>query len=121
MTDHAPRFAFMQKKAADDGIYRVMANPPKPGDVRMYERAYIEPPVNDLDPLWVGRCRDYWELQQAIYGLALTDFTMVVDYTRGTVRSYACVQRVLPGKRVPKDEHQQWFADKVKHAELGKQ
>lgn len=114
------KFAFMFKKAQEHGIWRQMKNVPSPGDVRRFERAYVEPPKSDLDPVWVQRCKDYWELQQTIYGLSLTDFSMVVDYTRGVVTTYVVVQRVLPGNRVSEERHKAWFRDMLQHAELAK-
>ena len=114
------RFAFMFKKAQEHAIWRAMKNMPSPGDVRRKEWAYIEPPASDLDPVWVQRSKDYWELQQATYGLQLTDFSMTVDYTRGVVTTYVVVQRVLPGSRVDEARHKAWFRDMLQHAELAK-
>lgn len=107
------QFAFMRDKAREHGMYRAMKKPPRVGDVRMREGAYHIPPTGQTDPAWAARCKEYWELQAAVYGLVLTDFSMVVDYEKGTVRTYSAVQEILPGRRVPEDVHKAWFADMV--------
>lgn len=51
------------------------------------------------DPVWTKRCKEYWELQERLYGLKMSDFTMIVSNDEGVVVTAAVVLDILPGTR----------------------
>lgn len=94
-----------EKVAAEDvirapAVYKRMLKTVHVEDIRMHEVSYLVAPSGQDDPTWAKRMASYWMLQELTYGLRMTDFTMVVDYAKGTVRSYAGILAILPGDRV---------------------
>lgn len=51
------------------------------------------------DPTWRARCMEYWERQERLYGLRMSDFIMVLDAAEGVVVTWSTVLDVLPGER----------------------
>ena len=81
-------------------VYRLMANEPEPNQLRARSWRYLIEPINEQDPLWVKRAKDYWELQEQVYGLDMSDFTITVDRELQVVTTFSAILRVKPGKRV---------------------
>jgi hypothetical protein len=63
-------------------------------------QALLAPDAAQDDPEWVRRAKSYWEWQQELYGLKLSDFSLVVAPDLGLVRSDCILLEVLPGERV---------------------
>lgn len=63
-------------------------------------KALLGPNVAQDDPEWVRRAKNYWEWQQELYGLKLSDFSLVVAPDLGLVRTDCLLLDVLPGERV---------------------
>ena len=85
-------------------IYRKAILPFEKDQLRMKTwRAILPNGPDEQDPLWSARCKEYWELQQRVYGVKLTDFTMLMDAEgdgfSGFVSTYAVVVDVFPGER----------------------
>ncbi len=81
-------------------LYRAAKRPFKRGDLRTKAWAAILPPaVAQDDPLWRERCRQYWQRQERLYGVRLSDFGMFLDPVEGVVVTFATVLDVLPGER----------------------
>lgn len=88
-------------------LYRLPKAPFVEGELRMKSwNAMLQPPTGDTDIVWSKRCKDYWELQERLYGIRLSDFTMFTGHVpneRGghdpVVSTYAVVLEVLPGER----------------------
>lgn len=81
-------------------VYRQAIHPYAIGELRMKAWSAILPPVvAQDDPTWAKRCKDYWELQQRLFGVVLSDFMMIIDANEGVVCTYATVLDVLPGER----------------------
>lgn len=87
-------------------LYRAMKRPAQVGELRMRSwNASLHPPAAEDDPLWVKRCKDYWELQARLYGLRMSDFAMLIGEEDGllgpfpVVSTYSTVLEVLPGER----------------------
>jgi hypothetical protein len=87
-------------------VYRELKKPAYKGQVRRKIWAYLIEPQQFPDELWTKRAREYWGLQEKVYGLKLAGFTLNIDRERRHIHSHAGVLAVLPGKRV-KAEHQQ--------------
>lgn len=81
-------------------VYRLMANPPEPRQLRAKTWRYLIEPVHEQDPLWIKRAKDYWELQEKIYGLEMSDFTLAIDRELQVVTTFSAILRVKLGKRV---------------------
>lgn len=84
---------------ASSAVYRFCKKPVRIGEVRHKAWQWLIPPTSEIDPVWAQRCKDYWELQQETYGLAFSDFTMVMDWESHVVITFAIVLDVLPGER----------------------
>jgi hypothetical protein len=86
--------------------YRAMKNPARPGQLRTktWKALWMgDSPPPDDDPTWAKRCKEYWELQEKVYGLVLAArYTVMIDVIEGQlfVTTAAVVDRVLPGPRV---------------------
>lgn len=58
-------------------------------------------------PLWEQRAREYWERQEQLFGLVMSNFTNLVEPPNpatgepGYVSTYSTVLEVLPGERYP--------------------
>lgn len=65
----------------------------------MVWRALLPPTVAQDDPLWAKRCKEYWERQERLYGMRLSNFTMILNSDEMIVATYAVVMDVLPGER----------------------
>lgn len=91
----------MEKVAAraSGAVYRFSKKPVRIGEVRHKAWSWLVPPTSEIDPVWAARAKDYWELQQETYGLAFSDFTMVMDWENHVVITFAIVLDVLPGER----------------------
>lgn len=67
--------------------------------------AMFEPPTGPDDVKWAARAKQYWELQERLYGLRLSDFALLVDEVDTTVgrapvvTTVVTVLEVLPGER----------------------
>lgn len=96
----------MTKTAAENVIsiatYRLGRADPKVGELRVRSWQCLIPPSSDADPTWARRCQNYWHLQERLYGLKMSDFTMVYGVVdgRGVVTTASTVVAVLPGRRV---------------------
>ena len=82
-------------------VYRLPRKGPiAKGQLRsMSWRAILPPVVSQDDPTWAARCKGYWERQERLYGIRLSDFMMILDADEGTVSTFATVLDVLPGER----------------------
>lgn len=82
-------------------VYRLPRKGPiAVGQLRSMAWSAILPPVvSQDDPTWSARCKDYWERQERLYGVRLSDFMMILDADEGTVSTFATVLDVLPGER----------------------
>lgn len=81
-------------------LYRKPKRPFVAGELRL--KSWSTLPGLDVapdNPMWAARCKQYWELQERLYGVKLSDFTMAVDNVNGFVSTYAVVMDVLPGER----------------------
>lgn len=85
---------------AEGAIYRFMRQPPVIGQMRYKRWRYLIPPQHDADPVWVKRCKEYWELQQETFGLKVSDFTMRTFHDEGVVETAVRVLDIMPGQRV---------------------
>lgn len=87
-------------------VYRELKSPAYPGQLRSKAWRCLAG-TDEQDPLWVKRCREYWERHEQVYGLKMTNFAIMIepDGTLGTdtLVTYAAVREVLPGPRVPAD------------------
>lgn len=82
-------------------VYRLPRKGPiLAGQLRsMAWRAILPPVVSQDDPTWAARCKGYWERQERLYGVRLSDFMMILDAEEGAVSTFATVLEVLPGER----------------------
>lgn len=82
-------------------VYREAKHPFVKGQPReKIWRAILPPVVAQDDETWARRCRDYWERQERVYGVRMSDYTMLLDATQGLVYTRAVVLDVLPGQRI---------------------
>lgn len=81
-------------------VYRLMANEPEPRQLRSKTWRYLIEPIGDHDPMLAAQAKNYWELQEKIYGLEMSDFTISVDRELRTFTTFSVIKRVKPGKRV---------------------
>lgn len=85
-------------------IYRKPALKPHVGQLRTRTWRTVLPPgasdTNIPEP-WPERCKDYWELQERLYGWRFSDFTILLDVEHGFVSTYAVITEILPGERTP--------------------
>jgi len=79
--------------------FKKLAKPATVGQLRSKTVATLVPPTGDDDPLWRERFREYWELQEKVYGLRMSDFTYVYDDDIQMVTSFSTVLEVLSGTR----------------------
>lgn len=88
-------------------VFRPLASPAHVGQLRTKTWAmdiYLGP-GDEQSPVWAKRCREYWERQQQLYGLVMSDFTMAVeppDPKTGKpafISTYSSVLAILPGER----------------------
>lgn len=84
---------------AEGAVYRFMRQPPVIGQMRYKRWTFLIAPSGDADPLWVKRCKEYWELQQETFGLKLSDFTLRTNYLEGYVETAVRIIDILPGRR----------------------
>lgn len=87
-------------------VYRDLAKPAYRGQMRRKIWAYLIEPQTFPDEMWTKRAREYWELQEKVYGLKLGGFTLNIDRERRHIHTHAPVVAVLPGKRVKVDQPQ---------------
>lgn len=87
-------------------LYRLPKEPFEPGKLRTKTwNAQFEPPTGEDDIKWSARARQYWELQERLYGVRFSNFTMMVSEMQGGALSHplvttvAVVLEVLPGER----------------------
>lgn len=90
--------ATMHATATSD-VFLIAKHKPEVGELRMRSWRWIVPPTHDTDRVWAKRCKDYWDRQERIYGMRLSDFTMLIDWEGGFVSTYAVVLTVMPGER----------------------
>ena len=81
-------------------VYRLMANEPEARQLRAKSWRYMIEPIHEQDPLWVKRAREYWELQEKVYGIEMSDFTLAIDRELNVITTFSVIKRVKPGKRV---------------------
>lgn len=80
-------------------LYRTPKEPFVPGELRLKSWRTLESNIAQDDPTWAARCKQYWELQERLYGVKLSNFTMAVDNNEGFVSTYTVCVEVLPGER----------------------
>ncbi len=80
-------------------VYRKPREAFEPGALRMKSWRTLEANIAQDDKTWAARCKQYWELQERLYGVRLSNFTMLVDNNEGFVSTYCVVLEVLPGER----------------------
>lgn len=81
-------------------VYRQAKSPFERGELRMKAwRAILPPVIAQDDPTWTQRCKEYWELQERLYGVRVSDFMMIIDTEESVVCTYVTVLEVLPGER----------------------
>lgn len=80
-------------------LYRQPKEPFEPGKMRVKTWRMFEVNVAQDDPIWAARCKQYWELQERLFGVKMSDFTMLVDNNEGFVSTYSVCMDVLPGER----------------------
>jgi hypothetical protein len=81
--------------------YLQTIRPLNPGERRFKVwKAILPPAVAQDDPAWIERARNYWEWQRELYGLELSDFSLVIAADLGLVRTDCLLLGVLPGERV---------------------
>jgi hypothetical protein len=81
-------------------LYRKPKRPLVKGELRM--KSWSTLPGLDVapdSPMWAARCRQYWELQERLFGFRASDFSMAVDNENGFVSTYCVVLEILPGER----------------------
>lgn len=88
-------------------VYRPMANEPFVGQLR--SRTWAMPVfISEKDgesPLWEQRCREYWERQEQLYGLRMSNFTNFVEPPNPAlgkpafITTYSVIEAILPGER----------------------
>lgn len=86
---------------AGSNIFRASKRPPEINELRARSWSFLLPPESETDPVWVERCKRYWELQERLYGLRFSDFVMFVDYGNEIVTTCAYVMDIMPGQREP--------------------
>jgi hypothetical protein len=59
----------------------------------------LQPGVAVDDPEWQAKCKQYWELQERLFGFRASPFAMMVDNDIGAVSTFVTVMEVLPGPR----------------------
>lgn len=92
--------------------YRPLKNPAYPGQLRAktWAMPFFLSEKDAENPLWEARCREYWERQEQLYGLRMSNFTNSVeppDPKTGKpafISTYSTVLEVLPGERLPSME-----------------
>lgn len=82
------------------GTYRAMKVPPKAGQVRTKSWRILIATEED-DPTWAKRAQEYWERQERVYGLKMSNFTLMVDHELMAITTVSIVAEVLPGAREP--------------------
>lgn len=87
-------------------LYRAPKKPIVVGELRMRSwNASMSPPTGELDPIWTKRAKDYWLLQERLFGMRVSGFTLLVGEEDGllgrypVVSTYAVVEEILPGAR----------------------
>lgn len=56
-----------------------------------------------LDPVWEDRARKFWERFERIYGVKMSNFTLLSDTFEDTgpvISTYSVIKAILPGDRV---------------------
>lgn len=93
----------MSATASVDHMFRPMAAPAVPGELRCKTwQMAIRIGDEERSELWRKRCHDYWERQMKLYGYVVGDFTIAVETIDGHhfLSTYAPVLAVLPGERM---------------------
>jgi hypothetical protein len=80
-----------------------MRRPAFPGQIRkrVYTFDAFEIDVQPDDKKWVARCNEYWAVQEIKFGLKLGAIAVVPVNAMRTVLTYARVDRIIAGERVP--------------------
>ena len=84
---------------ASRDVFLQAKHPPRPAELRMKTWRWLVAPISADDPTWSDRCKRYWKRQERIYGMILSDFTMLIDWDGGFISTYATVLAVVPGER----------------------
>lgn len=79
-------------------LFREPKNPLVPGELRMKSWKTVQGLAPD-DPVWEKRCKQYWELQERLFGFVASEFAMAVDSNEGFVSTYVTVLAVVDGER----------------------
>lgn len=80
-------------------LFRQSKNPLAVGQLRSKSWATLEAGIAPDDQRWGARCKQYWELQERLFGWRASDYGMLVDNETGHVSTYAVVLEILPGER----------------------
>lgn len=87
-------------------VFRPLAHPAHVGQLRVKTWAMqVFLSVDDAtSPVWEKRAREYWERQQHVYGLVMSNFTNSVEPPDPAGKpafftTYSVVQAILPGER----------------------
>lgn len=80
-------------------LYRQSKHPLVVGALRTKVWRTLEANLAADDAKWQARCKQYWELQERLYGLRMSDFAMLIDNNEGVVTTASVVLEVLPGER----------------------
>lgn len=111
----------MNKIAAENvisiAVYRLGRADPKVGELRVKSWRCLIPPAGERDPTWTKRCASYWQTQERLYGLQMSDFGMVYDVLdgEGVITTMSTVKAIRPGRRV-RDYTPGWLIDeKMQH------
>lgn len=93
----------MKAHAQAGGTYKRLQNKPYAGQLRSKAWKCLHG-TDPQDPIWVKRCREYWERQGRTYGLTFSNYSIEVerypDQMVDVLVTFAVVLDVLPGSRV---------------------
>jgi hypothetical protein len=85
-------------------VYEEPERPASVGQVREKTYRFALQPEAGGGEVWVKRFQDYWERQEKRFGIEFRpQMVMGVDREAMTITSQVMVQRILPGRRTPKE------------------
>ena len=80
-------------------LYRQPRKPFELRELRLKSWKTLEANIAQDDRRWAQRCEQYWRLQERLYGIKMSDYTMMIDNNEGFVSTAAVIVEILPGER----------------------
>lgn len=84
-------------------VFEELDRPAYPGQIREKSYRFLVPPEQGGGDMWMTRFQRYWERQERRFGIEFHPSMVIgVDRTNNVITCQVMVQRIRPGKRVPK-------------------